>query len=171
MSQGSMRQAPGGCNCGGGGVVCLTCAPHAIPTTLTVTDALGSYTATWNGSTYWLTPQLCSDVVTPVAGCVDGMASCVNFIGNSGRTIYYYAIGCVDSGMMEIFRLYFFLNCGFNPNAQYVPCNCGFLTAASGESLSGPIPVTCGSISWTGSLTNVGLVLPDPVGGTVSFNQ
>ena len=165
-----LNQIAGNCNCGSG-VVCATCSPASIPNTLTVTDSLGTYTATWNGSTYWVTPILCSNTVSPVAGCTGGTASCV-FSSNSGRTIYVYLIGCVSTGTMVIYRQYYYLTCGGSPTYQYCPCGCNPGTANFGESQAGPIAVTCGSISWSGSLTPPsGVPLADPVGGTVSFHQ
>ena len=53
----------GGCGFSGvgGSVDCVTCGAFGIPDTLSITDALGTYTATWTSSlSLWVTPQLCS---------------------------------------------------------------------------------------------------------------
>lgn len=167
-------QAVGGCEAPGPPpVTCITCAGsgHTIPRELTVTDALGSYTATWNGTSYWVTPPLCSGNVTPTANCTSGTASCA-LSRQSAPAIYYYLIGCVSAGHMAVFRQYYFLGCAMGPSYQYCPCHCNPGVASAAESYASPIAVTCGSISWSGTLTPpTGAPLTDPVGGTVSFNQ
>lgn len=165
-----IMQAPGGCNCASG-VTCVTCSPATIPHTLGVTDALGTYTATWNGSSYWITPALCSHPVSPTAVCTSGTAACTNTVVNA-PTFYYYLIGCVGVGQMAIFRQYYFLSCSGAPSYLYCPCGCNPGVAGFAESYASPISVTCGSIAWSGTLTPPsGAPLADPVGGTVSFHQ
>ncbi len=156
-------------------VNCLTCSGtgYTIPTTLTVTDSQGSYTATWNGSTYWATPALCSPSVSPIALCTSGVAAC-NPNTQSGQAIYYYYISCVSAGEMAIFRQYYYLGppeSSCTPGYQYCPCSCNPGVASFAESHASPISVTCGSIAWSGTLTPPSAPLPDPVGGTVSFSQ
>jgi hypothetical protein len=164
-----LNQISGSCNCASG-VTCVTCSPAAIPHTLSVTDALGTYTATWNGSTYWVTPALQTGTVSPVANCTGGTAACASSSQN-GTAIYYYLIGCVSAGQMAIFRQYYYLSCS-SPASQYVPYGCNPGAASFGESFASPVSVTCGSIAWSGTLTPTsGATLADPVGGTVSFSQ
>ncbi len=169
-----IRQAVGGCEAPGtGSVTCITCSGsgHTIPDTLTVTDALGSYQATWNGTSYWVTPALCSQAVSPTAVCKSGTASCSSAT-TKAPTVYYYLIGCVAAGQMAVFRQYYFLGCASGPSYQYCPCSCNPGVASAAESFASPISVTCGSIAWSGTLTPpTGAPLTDPVGGTVSFHQ
>ena len=60
---------------------CITC--NALPVgTFTVTDSLGSYTATWNQTlSLWITPQLCSASSTSPTGTCPGAATAVCFGG------------------------------------------------------------------------------------------
>jgi hypothetical protein len=165
----------GCCGCNEGpppGVNCVTCrgSGYTIPDQLTVTDALGSYTATWNGASYWVTPALCSGNVSPTANCTNGTAACAGQV-QSAPTVYYYLIGCVSAGHMAIFRQYYFLGCASGPNYQYCPCSCNPGVASAAESYASPIPVECGSIAWSGTLIPPSGAPPDPVGGTVSFSQ
>ncbi len=165
-----VMQASGGCNCASG-VICVACSPTTIPHTLSVTDALGTYTATWNGSSYWVTPALCSRSVSPTAICTSGTAACTNTVVNA-PTFYYYLIGCIGVGQMAIFRQYYFLSCSGAPSYQYCPCGCNSGVASFAESIASPISVNCGSIAWSGTLTPPsGAPLADPVGGTVSFHE
>ncbi len=165
-----VNQAPGGCNCPSPGVVCVTCTPAGIPETLSITDANGTYTATWNPTlSHWVTPQICAAPQTPVASCTSGNAHC-NFGAPAGQPLYVYAIGCTSAGHMTLSRYWYELTCPF-PSYQYAICGCAVGAGLQVYSSSGAVPVTCGSISWSGTLTRILGSLPDPVGGTTSFSQ
>lgn len=161
----------GACGCAPSGVICSTCTPAGIPTTLSVTDSAGTYTATWNsGTARWTTSQLCSGTVSPVANCNSGTAAC-RAGTQSGNTIYYYSIICTSANHMTMYRYWYELTCA-SPSYQYQPCSCA-LNAQQALSSSGSVAVTCGSIAWSGTLTPVpgGHHMADPVGGTTSFTQ
>ena len=51
----------GACGCSSGAPPCVTCGSANMPLTFTVTDIHGTYTATWNGSTGWVTPTISSN--------------------------------------------------------------------------------------------------------------
>ena len=69
---------------------------------------------------------------------------------------------------MTINRYWYELTCVLPPY-QYSPCGC-LPGGPQAFSTSGPVAVTCGSISWSGPLTQVSGNLPDPVGGDASFS-
>jgi hypothetical protein len=161
-----------GCGCSGGGgpVDCVTCGAFGIPDTLGITDALGSCTATWNSTlSLWITPHLCSAPSTsPTAKCTSGTGACNNGTQAAGA-LYYYAVACPSLNHMTLNRYWYELTC-ISPSYQYSPCSCS-PGGPQAYSSSGSVAVTCGSISWSGSLTRVAGNLPDPVGGSVSFSQ
>ncbi len=163
-----LNQISGNCNCATG-IICVTCTPAGIPSTLSITDALGSYTATWNSTlSLWITPQLCSNPVTTTANCTSGTGACHNGTHTAGA-LYTYSIGCTSTGHMTLNRYWYEIVC-VNPAFQYSPCSC---IPGGGQvyTTSGSIAVTCGSISWSGTLGGGSHNAPDPVGGTVSFSQ
>ncbi len=144
--------------------ICVTC-PDPIPSTLSVTDTLGTFTATWNPTlSLWLTPQLCASE-SGCAGCVYGAASCAG--AGFGYPLYWYGIACTGIGTMGIVRYYMVVNC--SGTYYYATCDCAGGTETYVNKLY--IPVTCGSIAWSGALNGPGSPLPDPVGGTTSFTQ
>jgi hypothetical protein len=157
------------------------CSPLPAPRTLSITDVRGSHVATWNATlNHWATPTtngtwsaptyLCSDNVSYIARCTYGMNDC-NVIVDSGPCPYYYIIFCTGANKFQITRTWYELNCG-GTLYMYQVCNCAVNLAGNVESSStGNISVTCGSISWSGTLTYAGGHLADPVGGTVSFSQ
>ena len=165
-----INQVAGACNCStGGGVTCVTCI-GTIPDTLSITDANGTYTATWNHTlSLWITPQLCAASQAPIARCVSGAAAC-NTSSQSGQPIYDYGIECTGTGLMSIYRYWYELTCG-SPSHQYALCGCSVGGGAQAYSSSGSVAVTCGSIAWSGTLTKIVGNLSDPTGGTVSFSQ
>ncbi len=155
------------------GVTCVACnasCPNTIPSTLDITDALGTYTATWNSTlSLWITPQLCSlSSTSPTAKCTSGTGACNSGTHPAGA-LYTYSIGCTSSGHMTINRYWYELVC-VSPSFQYSPCSCS-PGGPQAYSSSGSVAVTCGSISWSGSLTKISGNLADPVGGSVSFTQ
>lgn len=159
----------GPCAGGGGPVVCIAC-PDGLPDALGVSDALGSYTATWNTNlSFWITPQLCSAPSTsPTGKCTSGTGACFGGAQAAGA-LYVYGIGCTSLGHMTINRYWYELTCVLPPY-QYSPCGC-MPGGPQAFSTSGSVAVTCGSISWSGTLTKVSGNLSDPVGGTTSFSQ
>ena len=159
----------GVCNCLPPGVTCVTCT-GPIPFTLSVTDALGTYTATWNSTlSLWITPQLCSTSSTsPTAKCTSGTGHC-NSGTHAAGALYTYSIGCTSANHMTINRYWYELTC-VSPSYQYSPCSCS-PGGPQAYSSSGSVHVTCGSISWSGTMTRVSGNLSDPVGGSVSFSQ
>ena len=164
-----VNQAAGGCNCSGPGVTCVTCS-GTIPDTLSITDANGTYTATWNSTlSLWITPQLCAASTAPLANCTSGSAAC-KFGSQSGQPRYVYGIACTSAGHMTLYRYWYELTC-VSPNYQYVPCGCAIGAGLQVNSSSGSVAVTCGSVAWSGSLGSSTGHLADPVGGTVSFTQ
>ena len=167
-----LNQIAGSCNCSGGGgpVDCVTCGSSGIPDTLSITDANGTYTATWNSTlSLWITPQLCAASQSPVASCVSLAAAC-HFGSQSGQPFYIYGIGCTSADHMTISRYWYELHC-VSPPIQYAPCGCAFGSGVEVYSSSGSVAVTCGSIAWSGTLANITGTLSDPVGGTTSFTQ
>lgn len=162
-----------GCSCNSaGGVICVTCAPATIPTTLHITDSLGSYVATWNSTySYWTTGPLCSGSVSGIMACSGGNATCVGS-GGSGGALYTYFLYCSSSGYMYIQRYYYFADCSvisFN-GYQYAPCSC--IPPGGGSYSDATVPVTCGAVAWSGNLTTHSASLPDPVSSlAVSFTQ
>jgi hypothetical protein len=148
---------------------CVTCgAVPGIPHVLQVSDVLGNYTATWSTSlSLWVTPQLCSGNVSPIAKCTSGTGAC-DTASNSAGALYVYSIGCTSSGHMSLTRYWYELRC-VSPLYQYSPCACspGGPQAYSQYSTA----VTCGSISASGTPVRVSGNLADPVGGAVYFNQ
>ncbi len=165
------KQDVGVCGCGGGpGVVCITCSADTIPETLSVTDANGTYTATWNSTlSLWITPQLCAASQAPIAACTSGAAAC-QFSPKSGQPLYVYGIGCTSSGHMTLNRYWYELRC-VSPSYQYALCGCAVGAGMQVYSSSGSVTVTCGSIAWSGRLTKIVGNLSDPVSGTTSFTQ
>jgi hypothetical protein len=139
----------GGCGCSTPtGVICVTCT-YGIPETLSITDDLGSYTATWNSTlSLWITPALCSP---------------------SASALYSYSIGCTSANHMTLNR-YWYEIAGVSPSYEYSPCGSP-PGGPQAYSSSGSVAVTCGSISWSGTLTEEFGNLADPVGGTASFSQ
>ncbi len=165
-----LNQISGNCNCATG-IICVTCTPAGIPSTLSITDALGSYTATWNSTlSLWITPQLCSATLAAnaVGKCTSGTGAC-RFPFVAAGALYTYSIGCTSSGHMTLNRYWYEITC-VSPNFQYSPCSCS-PGGPQVYSSSGSVAVTCGSISWSGSLTKVSGNLSDPVSGSVSFSQ
>ncbi len=158
------------CSCAGGSVVCATCSPATIPDTLSITDANGTYTATWNSTlSLWITPQLCAASQAPIAVCASGAAAC-QLSSQSGQPLYVYGIACTAAGHMTLSRYWYELRCTGPPD-QYALCGCGVGTGMQAYSSSGSVAVTCGSIAWSGTLTRIVGNLSDPVGGTTSFTQ
>ncbi len=161
------------CNCGPSctgtnSVSCITCFAD-ICDELHITDANGTYTATWQTSlSLWVTTQLCAASNSPCAACVSGVSSCTG-AGGACQPLYIYGIGCTSAGHMTFNRYWYEANCGGTYN--YCPCGCGVLVGAQAYSSSGSVAVTCGSIAWSGTLTKVVGSLADPVGGTTSFHQ
>jgi len=164
-----VNQAAGGCNCSTG-VTCVTCF-GTIPDTLSVTDANGTYTATWNSTlSLWITPHLCAVNQTNASKCISGVTTCDNVTHPSGQPIYAYGIGCISAGHMAIYRYWYELRC-VSPAYQYILCGCSSNAGSQAYSSSGSVAVTCGSIAWSGTLTKIVGNLSDPVGGTTSFTQ
>ncbi len=158
----------GVCNCLPPGVTCVTCT-GSIPFTLSVTDALGTYTATWNSTlSLWITPQLCSASVSPTANCTSGTGHCHSGTQSAGA-LYTYSIGCTSANYMTLNRYWYELTC-VSPSYQYSPCSCS-PGGPQAYSSSGSVHVTCGSVSWSGTMTKVSGHLADPVGGSASFSQ
>ncbi len=152
-------------------VVCVTCGFPYIPPILSISDAVGGpYEATWNSSLYlWVTSRLCSASSTsPTAKCTSGTAAC-NSGAHAAGALYTYSIGCTSANRLTLNRYWYELTCT-SPNFQYSPCSCN-PGGSQGYSSSGSVSVTCGSVSWSGTLTHVSGNLADPVGGTVSFTQ
>jgi hypothetical protein len=166
-----LNQIAGSCNCGSG-VTCITCT-GTIPVTLSITDALGTYIATWNSTlSLWITPAQCSvSSTSPTGFCSGGTAACVGATHPAGA-LYYYSIGCTSSGHMTLNRYWYELTCGAGPAHQYAPCSCT-PTGTLAYSSSGSVAVTCGAISWSGTLTKISGSLVDPAGiaYTVGFSQ
>ncbi len=163
-----VNQAPGGCNCSTCTVTCVTCFA-GIPCTLSITDANGTYTATWNSTvSLWLTVQLCAASNSPCAACVSGHSSCTG-AGGACQPLYFYGIGCTSAGHMTINRYWYEAHC--SGAYYYDPCGCGVSVGSEAYSSSGSVAVTCGSIAWSGTLTTIVGNLSDPVGGTVGFTQ
>jgi hypothetical protein len=148
----------GGPSCG---VVCVTCAPDQIPPVLPVTDNNGTWNAVWNGSA-WATPSLCSANVANVGACTNCTTT------STAGALYRYLLTCYAAGQIKIVRQW------FKPLATGAPCYqpCGCAPAIVAGFSSAIASVTCGSISWSGTLTaDAGNTLADPVGGTVTFSQ
>ena len=162
-----LNQIAGSCNCGPPGVTCVTCT-GTIPSTLSITDVLGTYTATWNSTlSLWITPRLCSvSSTSPTAKCTSGTGAC-NGGAHAAGALYTYSIGCTSSGHMTLNRYWYELTC-LLPSYQYSPCNCS-PGGPQAYSSSGSVSVTCGSISWSGTLTKVSGNLSDPVGGSAEL--
>jgi hypothetical protein len=150
-------------------ITCVTCGTAQMPYQLSITDTLGTYTATWNG-TEWITPMLCASSHSPISFCTSGTAACDHGSPTSGQPLYYYVILCSSANHMTIDRYWYELQCS-SPPYEYVPCGCGRGASVNGLSSSSLVAVTCGSIAWSGTLTQYGGNLSDPVGGTVSFTQ
>jgi len=161
-----------------GDPLCVTCSacPSGVPYNLYITDGNGSYTATYttvSPGPGWVTPILCAVSVANCSACSGSSNTCIRAPAN-GQPAYFYVIKCVSSGLMSITMYYAPLGCS-GIGTLYEQCCTGISYAGLGG-LSGPssgsVAVTCGSISWSGSLThgNV-LALPNPVGGSVSFSQ
>lgn len=164
-----VSQASGGCNCPDAGVTCVTCF-GTIPDTLSITDANGTYTATWSSTLWsWITPPLCASSQSPIAVCTSGRSAC-QFESQSGEALYLYRIGCSSSGHMTINRYWFELQC-VSPSFQYAICGCDVGAGMQVYSSSGSVEVTCGSIAWSGTLMRIVGNLTDPVVGTTSFSQ
>lgn len=169
----------GACGCIPPGVTCVTCSgiPTTIPNTLSITDALGTYTATWDsGLSLWVTPGLCSTQLSPIAKCTAGAIVC-NTTTKTGGVRYTYSIECTSANHMTIKRYWTELTCA-HPTTQYEPCEGSFgcpIGGATGGtqcySSSGSVAVTCGAISWSGSLTKITGSLVDPVINPVGFSQ
>jgi len=157
------------CNCGTPcSVTCITCS-RTIPCTLRITDANGSYTATWNSTlSLWITPQLCASSNSPCAACVSGSSSCTG-AGGACQPIYAYGIGCQSPDHMMVNRYWYEAHC--SGAYYYAPCDCTVSSGTQAYSSSGSVAVTCGSIAWSGTLTKIVGNLSDPVGGTTSFTQ
>ena len=77
-----------------------------------------------------------------------------------GRRLYTYSIGCTSSGHMTLNWYWYELTC-VSPSYQYSPCSCS-PGGPQAYSSSGSVSVTCGSISWPGTLTKVSGNLSDP---------
>jgi hypothetical protein len=165
----SIFQLGGGCGCCQSGVVCVTCSPASIPSTLGITDANGSYTATWIAAqSAWVTPNLCSPTSTsPTANCTSGTAACASGT-QSGGALYYYVILCQRRHVLVIERYWYEQACS-TPAHQYAPCHCT-QTGPPGYSAGGGT-ITCGSISWSGTMVKQSGNMADPVSGTTSFSQ
>lgn len=175
FSIGTVTGSP--CTCSGGTITdCSTCA--TMPNMLFVTDILGTYPAPWvdtGGGGSYLTGALCAASQSPVSDCSSGVPVC-HTGSQSGDPLYWYEIECHSSGNMEIIRFIGDLPCtGFVPRSQYIPCACfgGAIDPTYQLDIAqAVIAVTCGSISWSGTLTPTGpFDLSDPVGGTTSFTQ
>jgi hypothetical protein len=159
----------GACGCSGGGG-CVTCS-GSMPTSLYITDALGTYTATWNSTlSLWITPAQCSvSSTSPTGFCSGGTGACVGATHAAGA-LYTYSIGCTSANHMTLNRYWYELSCGAGPAHQYSPCSCT-PGGTQAYSSSGSVVVNCASISWLGTLTKASGNLSDPVGGTTSFSQ
>lgn len=163
-------QDVGACGCVAAGVVCVTCTPASIPFNLFISDAVGGpYTAAWDGTSKWITPMLCSGSVSPVADC-PGAAVC-HFPTQSAGAAYLYQILCAGTNVLSIQRVWWVFACtGIHTGqVQYLPCGCP-IAGSQGTAAASPT-ITCGSISWSGTLGTVSGLLADPVGGTTSFTQ
>ena len=153
----------------------MTCP--IMPETLHITDIHGTWPAPGfdtGGSGYYITGPLCAASQTPVASCVAGVPTCHSG-SQSGQPLYWYEVVCQGAGVMRINRYIGDLPCsGFTPRSQYVPCGCvtGVDTAQQLMIAWAQFSVTCGSIAWSGQLTEITQWdLQDPVGGTVTLSQ
>ncbi len=147
---------------------CLTCGSSGVNNPLYITDAFGGpYPAIWNG-TSWITTLCSASTASPTAQCTSGSAAC-NSGTVAGSAYYYYLITCTSAGNMTLNRYWYELACA-SPAYQYAPCNCT-PTGTLVHTTSGSVAVTCGSISWSGTLGSGTGHLSDPVGGTVTFTQ
>jgi len=146
---------------------CSTCA-H-MPLYLYVTDSNGGpYTAFWDGTGYY-TSELQAGSKTPVADCPAGTCHTGSQAGTPG---YTYGIYCIGSNQMAVERYWSELFCS-SPTFQYGKFGCSGLghgTVSSYRSET-DITVTCGALSWSGTLAKKTGNMADPVGGTVSFTQ
>jgi hypothetical protein len=164
-----LNQIAGNCACG---VTCVTCS-GSIPKTLSITDANGTYTATWSSTlSMWITGKLCAASQMPIGICssVNSYHNYCNLGPVSGQPLYVYGISCASAGHMTLYRYWYEVTC-VSPSWQYVPCGCAWNWGSQVYSSSGSVAVTCGSIAWSGTLTKITGNLFDPVSGTTSFTQ
>lgn len=148
-----------------------------MPDALHITDTLGTHPATWfdtGGSGYYVTGPLSAALQTSIASCVGGVPTCQSGT-QSGHPLYWYEVVCQGAGLMKIVRYIGDLPCtGFSPRSQYVPYGC-LSGIDAGQQLMiayQEFSVTCGSIAWSGQLTEVTQWdLQDPVGGSVVLSQ
>ena len=164
------KQDVGGCGCGGAPPQppCITCGSNDMPGEFYITDSFGSFTATPLFPGVWATGlEGTSPTVHNVGNCPSG--NCTNAGGlHDAPTSYGYIIECLSVGHMVIDR-YWRFNGSFGSN-YYCPIGC----VGPSQGISGSnAPVTCGSISWSGTLGAITTNPPDPVGlsGTVTFSQ
>ena len=157
--------------------VCATscCALLPIPRTLSITDTIGTYTATWsNISSSWETGLGVSNNVSPVASCTGGTTCTWQSGTHTGTTSYFYSVTCQSVNHLTINRFWYVVTKFTTPGPEYCPAGCH--TSASGGPLgngnsNATAAVTCGAIAWSGTLTWSGTGIADPVGGTVSYTQ
>lgn len=151
--------------------LCFTCL-DAISQTMTIVDNLGTHTATWNGSV-WATPILAANSTSPCVVCSGGNVSCG---GGSCAPAYNYSVLCQFADTIYVTRLWFEVTAiaACTPVNQYLSATCnpsgGYGGFSAAGSVSGNISVTCGAISWTGTLTDQSVNTPDPVGGSVTVS-
>ncbi len=170
--------AVGGCDCTCGGCTGCSACSGSIPCTLYITDINGTFPAPWSASnTWWATGFLCSPTTaSPTAMCSAGPALTCQAIATAGRAIYGYTINCGSAGLMTITRYWFENACGIGPSPQYWPCACESILAPYPNAYSkiaraSSVSITCGSISWSGTLPKITGSLADPAAGTTSFSQ
>jgi len=156
--------APGGGPCG---VTCVTCSGK-LPLNFTVTDSIGSNTATWNSTlSLWITPQLSAEEQSGVAACNMGVSAC-QFSPQSGTPLYVYGIGCASPGHMQINRYWYELRC-VSPAYQYATSGCAVGSGMQVYSSSQSVAVDCDDPNWSGDMTKIVGNLSDPVGGSVQM--
>ncbi len=171
----------GACGCGTGPCPpCVTCGSSNMPCTFFVhdinsTSGGGPYSAVWNsGLGLWITANIegpNGGATTYIANCVGGVATCwPPLTGGGFSALYFYTISCTSAGHMTINRNWYQIACT-SPTEQAVPFGCGIGTGVQVHTTSGSVAVTCGSISWSGTLGGSTGLLSDIVFGTTSFSQ
>jgi hypothetical protein len=102
---------------------------------------------------------------------VAGVATC--HVGTKTVGVqYYYEIDCIDATHLDIKRYWFELTgCSGSKPVEYAPCSCATAGVTGGwhYSSSGSQAVTCGAVSWYGTLTKRNGSLVDPVDITQSI--
>jgi hypothetical protein len=162
------------------------CCP--IPTTLTLTDKNGSYTATFNqvpGFSGWGTGLVLAPGVVTGIIATDG-SGCIA-INEDGSTIVEYIITCNADGTITITRIWGTIlyndvdpvfGCPGNTRADctsgalfaYPDSSVGFSTGCNENDAIGTAAwSSCFPFAWSGTLT--GSRDSDPVGGTVTLES